>query len=112
MAYVPARGDLIWLELDPQSGHEQAGKRPALVVSHTAYNKKVGLALVCPVTSQKKSYPFEVDLPAGLPVVGVVLADQVKCLDWRARRASRIGAVAPSLLEQVAARIVALIADV
>jgi mRNA interferase MazF len=112
VAYVPARGDLVWLEFDPQTGHEQAGRRPALVVSHTAYNKKVGLALLCPITSAVKSYPFEVALPSGLPVSGVVLSDQVKSLDWRARRAARIAAVPAPILDQVVARIVALIAVV
>ncbi len=108
-AYVPARGDLVWLEFNPQAGHEQAGRRPALVVSHTEYNKKVGLALICPITSKAKSYPFEVALPSGLPVSGVILSDQIKSLDWRARRASRIASVPPAVLEQVAARLVALI---
>lgn len=112
MGYVPARGDLVWLEFDPQTGHEQSGRRPALVVSHTAYNKKVGLALLCPVTSHVKAYPFEVALPAGLRVAGVVLSDQVKSLDWRARRASRITSIPAPVLEQVIARIVALVAVV
>jgi len=103
VAYVPARGDLVWLEFDPQTGHEQAGRRPALVVSHAEYNKKVGLAVFCPVTSQVKGYPFEVVLPAGLAVTGVVLSDQVKSLDWRARRAARIASVPTNVLEQVAA---------
>lgn len=112
MAYVPARGDLVWLEFDPQSGHEQAGRRPALVVSHAAYNKKVGLALLCPITSKVKGYPFEVVLPAGLAVSGAVLSDQVKSLDWRARRAARISAAPAAVLNQVVARIVALVAVV
>jgi len=88
--YVPKRGDVVWLAFDPQAGHEQAGRRPALVLSPEAYNAKVGLALFCPITSQKKGYPFEVDIPAGLRVSGVVLADQVKSLDWRARDATLI----------------------
>src|SRR5438094_4945799 len=92
-SYVPARGDAAWITLDPQAGHEQAGRRPALVLSPSAYNGRVGLALLCPITSQAKGYPFEVPLPAGLPVAGVVGADQVKSLDWRARKATRIGAV-------------------
>jgi mRNA interferase MazF len=112
VAYVPARGDLVWLEFDPQSGHEQAGRRPALVISHTEYNKKVGLALLCPVTSQAKAYPFEVALPAGAKVSGVILSDQVKSLDWRARKAKLIAAVPEELLQQVVARVVALIARV
>jgi len=89
-AYLPARGDVVWLAFDPQAGHEQAGRRPALVVSPAAYNGKTGLALFCPVTSQVKGYPFEVLLPAGLAVNGAVLADQLKSLDWRVRKAEFI----------------------
>ena len=74
---------MIWLTFTPQSGREQAGRRPALVVSPSAYNSKVGLALVCPITSKVKGYPFEVPLPNGVPVQGVVLADQMRGLDWR-----------------------------
>jgi mRNA interferase MazF len=87
VAYVPERGDVVWISLNPQAGHEQAGRRPAVVVSPRSYNGKVGLGLFCPITSHVKGYPFEVSLPAGLPVSGVVLADQVKSLDWRVRRA-------------------------
>ena len=86
-AYVPDRGDVIWISLNPQAGHEQAGRRPALVLSPAAYNGRVGLALLCPITNQAKGYPFEVRIPPGLAVTGVVLADQVKSLDWRARQA-------------------------
>ena len=85
--YVPERGDVVWITLNPQAGHEQAGRRPAVVVSPAAYNSKVGLALLCPVTSQVKGYPFEVPVPKGLTVAGAVLADQIKSLDWRAREA-------------------------
>jgi mRNA interferase MazF len=85
MSYVPERGDAIWLQFNPQAGHEQSGWRPAFVLSPAAYNGRVGLALLCPVTSQVKGYPFEVAVPAGLPVSGVILADQVKSLDWRVR---------------------------
>ena len=85
--YVPDRGDIVWLQFDPQAGHEQAGRRPALVVSPKLYNGKVGLALVCPITSRAKGYPFEVTLPGDLSVSGVVLADQIKSLHWRAREA-------------------------
>lgn len=85
--YVPARGEVVWLRFTPQSGREQAGHRPALVLSPIAYNEKTGLALFCPITSQVKGYPFEVALPATGTVTGVVLADQIKSLDWRARRA-------------------------
>jgi mRNA interferase MazF len=86
--YVPDRGDVIWISLNPQAGHEQAARRPALVLSPAAYNGRVGLALLCPITNQAKGYPFEVRIPPGLAVTGVVLADQVKSLDWRARQAA------------------------
>ena len=89
-AYVPRRGDAVSLNFNPQSGHEQAGRRPALVLSPEEYNRKTGLAIFCPITSQVKGYPFEVKLPAGLPVTGVVLADQVKSLDWQVREAALI----------------------
>ncbi|MBI5879789.1 MAG: endoribonuclease MazF [Chloroflexi bacterium] len=85
--YAPKRGDIVWLTFTPQAGHEQAGRRPAVVLSPEPYNRKVGLAILCPITSQRKGYPFEVEIPAGLPVSGVILSDQVKCLDWRARDA-------------------------
>ncbi len=88
--YVPERGDVVWITLNPQAGHEQAGRRPAVVLSPGDYNARVGLALLCPVTNQVKGYPFEVRIPAGLPVTGVVLADQVRSLDWRARDAAQV----------------------
>ena len=88
--YAPRRGDVVWISLSPQAGHEQAGRRPALVVSPAPYNSKVGLAILCPVTGRVKGYPFEVSIPDGLPVRGVVLSDQVKSLDWRARKAEFI----------------------
>ena len=87
MAGVPERGDIVWITMDPTVGHEQSGRRPAVVLSPAAYNGKVGLAILCPLTSQVKGYPFEVQVPEGLPVEGVVLADQAKSLDWRARGA-------------------------
>ena len=108
-AYVPDRGDLVWLEFTPQTGSEQAGRRPALVISPKAYNAKVGLALFCPVTSRVKGYPFEVVLPEGSGVVGVVLADQLKCLDWRARKAKLIERVSSDVLAMVTARILPLL---
>lgn len=108
-AYIPERGDAVWITLDPQAGHEQAGRRPALVLSPAAYNGRVGLALVCPITSQVKGYPFEVPMPAGEPVKGVVGADQVKSLDWRARMAVRIGAVSEEVVTQVLERLHALL---
>lgn len=109
--YVPERGDAVWITLDPQAGHEQAGRRPALVLSPSAYNGRVGLALLCPITTQVKGYPFEVPLPAGLPVAGVVGADQVKSLDWRARKATRIAAVPKEIVTQVVARLQTLIEE-
>lgn len=86
-SYIPERGDIVWLTFSPQAGHEQAGRRPALVLSPKSYNSRVGLGIFCPITNQAKGYPFEVALPAGLPVSGVVLADQVRNLDWQARQA-------------------------
>lgn len=83
--YVPRRGDVVWITLNPQAGHEQAGRRPALVLSPANYNDKVGLAILCPLTNQIKGYPFEVLIPSGLSITGAILADQVKSLDWRAR---------------------------
>ena len=87
MPYIPERGDLVWITFDPQAGHEQAGRRPALVLSPAAYNRKLNLAIFCPVTSQQKGYPFEVALPVNLSVSGVVLSDQARNLDWKARQA-------------------------
>jgi len=89
-AYTPAQGDLVWLDFNPQAGHEQSGRRPAVILSPTSYNKKTGLVLVCPVTKQAKGYPFEVVLP-GLPVAGVALSDHIKSQDWGIRRAEFIG---------------------
>lgn len=88
--YVPDRGDVVWLTFDPQAGHEQAGRRPAVVVSPRTYNGKVGLALVCPVTAARKGYPYEVEIPTGQPITGVILSDQLKSLDWRARKAEHV----------------------
>ncbi|MDP3541886.1 MAG: endoribonuclease MazF [Elusimicrobiota bacterium] len=87
MAYCPKQGDVVWLSFNPQAGHEQAGVRPALTLSPESYNRKAGLALFCPITTQAKGYPFEVPLPAGLKASGVVLSDQVRSLDWQARNA-------------------------
>ena len=103
--FVPDRGDLLWLHFDPQVGREQAGRRPALALSPRAYNAKVGLALFCPVTSAVKGYPFEVPIPNGLPVQGVVLADHVKSLDWRVRQATLIARVPDSTLALVLERL-------
>jgi mRNA interferase MazF len=109
-AYVPARGDIVWVQLNPQAGHEQAGRRPALVVSPDSYNRRVGLALLCPITSQAKGYPFEVSLPGGGKVSGVVLADQIKSLDWRARQAELAGRVTQEVVREVLQKLGTLIA--
>jgi mRNA interferase MazF len=109
-AYIPERGDAVWITLDPQAGHEQAGRRPALVLSPSAYNGRVGLALFCPITSRVKGYPFEIPLPAGSPVSGVVGADQMKSLDWRARKAARIGTISEEVVAQVLQRLQTLLA--
>ena len=85
--FIPQRGDVIWINMQPQAGHEQSGRRPAIVLSPKAYNAKVGLALLCPITNQVKGYPFEVMIPSGLKVTGVILSDQVKSLDWKIRNA-------------------------
>lgn len=106
---VPERGSLIWLDFSPQAGREQAGRRPGLVVSPGAYNERVGLALVCPITSRRKGYPFEVSLPPGLPVQGVVLADHLRSVDWRERRLDLLGQVPEDVLEQVIQRVEALL---
>jgi mRNA interferase MazF len=107
--YTPERGHVIWLDFDPQSGREQAGRRPALVLSPGAYNGLVGLALCCPVTSRVKGYPFEVGLPDSLGVAGVVLADQVKSLDWRRRNATFAAAVPDTTIEDVRHKVLALL---
>ena len=91
--YTPDRGDAIWITFNPQAGHEQAGRRPAVVLSPAAYNGKVGLTILCPITSKIKGYPFEVVLPDNLPIAGAVLSDQVKSLDWQARNTELICAL-------------------
>ena len=109
-AYVPDRGDVVWLAFTPQSGREQAGRRPALVLTPARYNDKAGLALCCPVTSRRKGYPFEVGLPADSIVTGVILADQVKSLDWRVRGAAFACRVSDAVLEDVLLKLGALLA--
>ena len=108
--YIPDRGDAVWLTFDPQAGHEQAGRRPAVVVSPRRYNGRSGLALFCPVTSQIKGYPFEVVLPSELPIGGAVLSDQVRSLDWRARKAVRICALPSVTMEEVVGKLQSLLA--
>ena len=107
--YIPARGEIVWLRFSPQSGHEQAGRRPALVLSPAAYNEKAGLALFCPIASQVKGYPFEVTLPPTGEITGVVLADQIKSLDWRARRARFACQVSTQVVSAVLGKVNALL---
>ena len=105
-AYVPDRGDLVWLDFTPQAGHEQAGRRPALVLSPAAYNTKSGLMLCCPVINQAKGYPFEVAVvPASGAATSVILADQVRCLDWRAQKALKFAAVTLQCALDVSAKV-------
>lgn len=111
MSYAPRRGDLVWLSFDPQAGHEQAGRRPAFVLSPEAYNRKTGLFLACPVTSKVKGYPFEVPIPPGLPVSGVILADQIKSLDWKIRKAEFASETSDMVIEDVLALILPLIGE-
>ncbi|HYZ63003.1 MAG TPA: endoribonuclease MazF [Acetobacteraceae bacterium] len=106
-AWVPEAGDIVWLEFDPQAGHEQAGHRPAVVLSPAQYNGRTGMVVCCPTTTRIKGYSFEVALPGRPP--SVILADQVKSQDWRARRAKRKGSVSPAVLAEVRAKLAALI---
>jgi len=108
-AYVPERGDLVWLVFDPQAGHEQSGRRPALVISPQSYNAATNLALFCPITSRVKGYPFEVLLPENGKVVGAVLTDQIKSLDWKARKAKLIARTSPEVLSEVLGKIGTLV---
>lgn len=108
--YIPERGDIVWINMSPQAGHEQSGRRPAVVLSPSTYNARAGLALMCPVTSRIKGYPFEVALPPDLPASGVVLSDQVRSLDWRQRQAEFIAALPASLTDDILARVRALLA--
>lgn len=107
-AYVPDRGDFIWLNFTPQTGHEQAGKRPALVLSPKEYNRKTGLLIACPVTSKVKGYPFEV-IVTGRKIKGVILSDQVKSLDWKARKASFAEKAADSSISETQAKLLLLL---
>jgi mRNA interferase MazF len=107
--YVPNRGDVVWINFDPQAGHEQKGRRPALVVSQRTYNAPSGLALCCPITSQVKGYPFEVTVTPANGVRGVILCDQVRNVDWRARNARFIIQASPDCVDDVLAKIEALL---
>jgi len=103
-AFVPERGDIVWLQFNPQSGHEQTGHRPALVLSPREYNKRVGLALFCPITSKVKGYPFEVAVNVK-GIKGVILSDQIKSLDWQARKAKWVARVSEDILAEVMAKL-------
>lgn len=107
--YVPEAGDFVWLTFDPQAGREQAGRRPALVLSPRLYNAKSMLALVCPITNQAKGYPFEVAIPAGHGATGVILADHVKSADWKARHAEKLGRCPTEVIDEVRARLAPLL---
>lgn len=107
--YAPERGDIVWLEFSPQTGHEQAGHRLALTVSPRAYNAKVGLGLFCPITTQTKGYAFEVSFPAGCKTTGVVLADQIKSLDWRARHARPFERAPREVTDETLGKILAIL---
>ncbi len=105
MAYIPERGDVVWISFNPQAGHEQADRRPAVVLSPQAYNGKVGLAILCPITNQSKGYPFEVALPKAADVTGVILSDQVKSLDWRVRKAEFKTSLPEEVIDDVLAKL-------
>ena len=102
--FVPDRGDFVWIDFDPQSGHEQKGKRPALVISPKNYNRTVGLCLLCPITNQSKGYPFEVYTESKI-VSGVILSDHIKSLDWKARKATFIAKASASTINDVLAKL-------
>lgn len=107
--YVPERGDIVWVQFTPQAGHEQAGQRPALVISPAEYNRILGLAIVCPMTSKAKGFPFEVPYPPGADSRGVVLTDQIKSIDWRARRVEFKERVDEETLNEVVGRVLPLL---
>lgn len=109
MAYVPERGDAVWLDFNPQTGHEQAGRRPDLVLSPSSYNRKVGLAIFCPITSSVKGYPFKVVIPDGEKVSGVILSDQVRSLDWQKRNAAFITQLSADIVNDVMGKLKTLL---
>ena len=109
MSFIPDRGDVVWINLDPQAGHEQAGVRPVLVLSPSAYNGRVGLMVCCPITTQSKGYPFEVLIKNNLKVSGVILADQVKSLDWKVRGAKKKGSISDDELTETLNKLKAVI---
>lgn len=99
--YIPRKGDLVSLTFDPQSGHEQRGRRPALIISNDLFNERTGLCMACPVTSRDRQYPFHVGIPVGAAVSGFVMVEQVKSVDFRARKARRLDRVPPSTVDEV-----------
>ena len=109
MAYIPERGDAVWITFNPQAGREQAGHRPAVILSPASYNGRVGLAILCPITGQAKGYPFEIALPDNLEISGVVLSDQVKSLDWRTRKVSFICKLPEETLSEIVQKLATLI---
>ena len=109
--YVPQCGDVVGITLNPQAGHEQAGRRPAVVLSPKNYNGKIGLAILCPITNQIKGYPFEVLIPVGLPVAGAILSDRVKSLDWRARNAELLCTLPTETISEVLQKLVTLLSQ-
>ncbi|MBM3145542.1 MAG: endoribonuclease MazF [Chloroflexi bacterium] len=111
MAHIPNRGDVVWITFNPQAGHEQAGRRPALVLSPASYNGKVGLALLCPITSQIKGYPFEVLIPDGLRISGAILSDQIKSLDWNVRQAELVCKLPSATVDEVLQKVNTLLSQ-
>lgn len=109
--YIPKQGDIVWLSLNPQKGHEQSGRRPAIVLSPLSYNIKVGLAIFCPITSKAKGYPFEIVLPKACKIKGVILVDQIKSLDWQSRSAEYICQINSEILSEVSDRIKLLLPE-
>lgn len=103
--WIPDRGQAVWIDMDPQAGHEQRGRRPAMILSPAEYNGKVGLALLCPITSQIKGYPFEVLLPGNSKIGGAILSDQLKSLDWRARKATMICSLPGAVVNEVLSKL-------
>lgn len=108
-SYVPDRGDIVWLEFNPQAGHEQAGHRPALVLSPANYNRLSGLMLCCPMTTKRKSYPFEVVISDAREQASIVLADQVKSLDWKVRKAVKKGVVPSDVIAETLSKLQTLL---
>jgi mRNA interferase MazF len=109
--YVPKKGDFVWLSFDPQSGHEQKGRRTAIIVSNTLFNQKTGLAFACPITSKDKGYPFHLPIPDGLPVHGFVMVDQVKSVDYLSRKADFIAQAPKDLIAEILAIMDAILSD-